>query len=361
LLCPLRPRLNVLRPPRRLRIRRLLFYPFDPLILPPKAWRPGMPAIPRSALGPIVTHVAAAIPEILAEVETRLAGRDTADKDLVRVAGTILWPAAARVIDPDRPPEGWRDTGMATAHYRALAPIVAAVLRQAPAIEALCQTSLPVLLPAPRERVQAVIRAVAADHPPALACLFGLLMMRLPEPSTVFALTRPEQGDRMVLAARSTAADLLLSRLDADGPDAWIAGGDLIEAAGVVRRLLTLLTELDRTTQAERRALCRSLCRRLDAAARDRFDAGLREGLLLLLDGSPLPDALVLEDAAFSLATFQAEAREVGGRAHYDAALAEMVARLDAVDWPSTAAGITRARLAEILGRYSAKAKPDSM
>jgi hypothetical protein len=181
LLSPLRPRLNVLRPPRKLRLRRLLFYPLDPLIVAPKAWRPGMPAIPRSALGPVATAIADAIPETIAAVEARIEGQTSADKDLLRIAGGMLWPAASRVLHCEEPPPGWRDTGMAVAHYRTLAPVIATLLRRAPTIEALCQTSLPVLLPPSQETVQAVIRAVAADHAPALAWLFGILMMRLPD------------------------------------------------------------------------------------------------------------------------------------------------------------------------------------
>ncbi len=349
LLSPLRPRLNVLRPPRRLRLRRLLFYPLDPLIVPPKVWRPGTPTIPRSALGPIATAIADAIPETIAAVEARIEGRTSADKDLLRIAGGMLWPAASRILDREREPPHWRDTGMAVAHYRTLAPVIATLLRQAPTIEALCQTSLPVLLPPPQETVQTVIRAVAADHAPALAWLFGVLMMRLPEPGVLFNRARSDPTERMVLQAREAATELLLSRLDADGPAAWIAGGDLTDAAAMLRRLMTLLTELDRTGRAERRAQCRSLRQRLDLAAQARFEASLRSGLLDMLGRSPLPDAAALEDAAYILRIFQSEARELGGKTRYDAGLAAAAASLSSADWPPEATRTTMVRLTEIL------------
>ncbi len=349
LLSPLRPRLNVLRPPRRLRMRRLLFYPLDALILPPRSWRPGMPAIPRSALAPVAIAVAAAIPDVFATVEARIDGQTSADKDLVRLAGSMLWPAAARAIDPEQVPKGWRETGMAAAHYRALAPIIAAILRQAPVIEALCQTCLPVLLPPPQETVQAVIRAVAAEWPQALAFLFGVLMMRLPEPGLLLGGLRPDPGDRTVAQARAFAADLLLARLETDGPAQWICGGDLIEAAGMLRRLISLLMELDRIGQAERRAQCRSLRQSLDEAAQARFETCLRSDLLMPLEQSALPDPAVLEDAAYNLRIFQSEARDLGGRANYDAWLAAAVARVDAAKWRGDADRATRVRLTEIL------------
>jgi hypothetical protein len=349
LLSPLRPRLNVLRPPRRLRLRRLLFYPLDPLILPPKAWRPGMPAIPRSALGPIAAAIADAIPETIAAVEGLIEGQTSADKDLLRVAGGMLWPAASRVLDRKREPSNWRDTGMAVAHYRTLAPVIAALLRQAPAIEALCQTSLPVLLPPPQEMLQALIRAVAADHAPALAWLFGILMMRLPDPGVLFGIPRPDPTERMVPQAREAAAELLLLGVDINGPAAWIAGGDLSDAAVMLRRVMSLLTELDRTGHAERRALCRSLRQRLDLAAQTRFEASLRSDFLDVLCRSSLPDAAVLEDAAYNLRIFQSEAREIGGKARYDAGLADAASSLESADWPPDTTRATMVRLTEIL------------
>lgn len=349
LLSPLRPRLHVLRPPRRLRMRRLLFYPLDALILPPRSWRPGMPAIPRSALAPIAIAVADAIPDVFIAAEGRIDGQTSGDKDLIRLVGTMLWPAAARVIDPEHVPAGWRETGMAPGHYRAFAPVIAAILRQAPVIEALCQTSLPVLLPPPQETIQAVIRAVAAESPQALAFLFGILMMRLPEPGMLLGSLRPDPGDRLVAQARERTADLLLVRLATDGPAKWIAGGNVIEAAGMLRRLISLLTELDRIGRPERRAQCRSLRQSLDEAAQARFETSLRSDLLIPLEQSPLPDPAVLEDAAYNLRIFQSEARELGGRARYDAGLAAAVARVNAAVWPRDADRATRVRLTEIL------------
>jgi hypothetical protein len=326
-------------------MRRLLFYPFDPLILPSRSWRPGMPALPRSALGPIAAATAVAMPQTVDAVEALINGQTSADMDAIRTAGTILWPAAATAIAVHAEPAAWRDTGMAVAHYRTLAPILAALLRQAPAIEALCQTSLPVLLPPPRQMVQALIRAVAAEHAPALPYLFGILMMRLPEPPVLFGFGRRDGMDAEVIAAREHAAELLLMRLDTDGPGAWIAGGDLTEAASMVRRLLSLLTCLEQFGSAARRMMCKSLRQRLDLAAQDRFEADLHAGFLAALRDTTQEPPALLEDSAWGLRIFQAEAREVGGRLRYDASLSNAAARLKT---SQLAAGM-QTRLTEIL------------
>ncbi|MBV9538404.1 MAG: hypothetical protein JOY70_05680, partial [Acidisphaera sp.] len=55
LLVRLRPRLVQLRPPRNIKLPRLLFTPLDGVIVPGSRWRPGMNAVPRSALLPLAS------------------------------------------------------------------------------------------------------------------------------------------------------------------------------------------------------------------------------------------------------------------------------------------------------------------
>ena len=349
LLSPLRPRLNVLRPPRRLRMKRLLFYPFDPLIVSPRLWRPILPAIPRSALGPIAAAVTAAIPGTIADIDARVEGQTSADIDVVLSAGKILWPKAAQALKPDAVPADWRgETGLNNAHYQAIAAIVAAILRYAPVIETLCQTSMAVLMPPPREAVHAVIRAVAVDHGPALPHLMGILMMRLPDPSPLFSYPRTDIGGAAVLSARERAAELLLGRMAHDGPATWIAGGGMIEAAEMLRRAVTLLTELEKTPVTDRKAQCKALRQGLDAAAQMRFDTCLREDWLAPLGSGEPPDITTLEDIAYDLRIFQAEARELGGRGIYDEGLTAAAERIGPAA-VNRMASVDRARLTEIL------------
>jgi hypothetical protein len=349
LLSPLRPRLHVLRPPRRLRMKRLLFYPFDPLIVSPRLWRPILPAIPRSALGPIANVVTTAIADVITDIHARVEGQTSADTEVILSAGKILWPKAAQALRLSAVPADWRDeTGLSNARYGAIASTIAAILRYAPVIEALCQTSIAVLMPPPREAVHAIIRAIAIDHAPALPHLMGILMMRLPDPSALFTYPRADIGSAAVLAARERAAELLLGRMAQDGPAAWIAGGGMIEAAETLRRAVTLLEALEKTPVTDRKAQCKALRQGLDAAAQMRFDTCLREDWLAVLGSGQLPDISTLEDIAYALRVFQAEARALGGRLVYDEGLTAAAERIG----PAAINRMTpvdRARLTEIL------------
>ena len=343
LISPMRPRLNVLRPPRRLRIRRLIFYPLDPLILPPHRWRPGMPSIPRSILAPVAEAITASMPDTVARVEALLADRTTADMGLIRATGSVIWPGAAAALDSASPPASWRDTGLAAVHYRTLAPAMAALLRQAAAIETLILSALPGLLPPPTDAGHAILRGVEGEHPRALPALFVLLMMRLPDPAALFALPRGDPLTPRLSAARAEAAGFLLERIGREGADAWVAGGSLAEAAETVRRLLVLLTQIDRTGATALRPACRTLRHALDRACRLRFEAGVLTEMLPALARDP-PDAEHLEATAFGLALFQAEAREAGGKHTYDAALGTLATAIR-----RHTSGTLAARLTEIL------------
>jgi len=343
LLSPLRPRLNVLRPPRRLRIRRLMFYPLDPVILPPRRWRPGRPAIPRSILTPLATTVATAIPASIAQAEALLAGQTTANKALIRAAGSVIWPATAAALDAVAKPAAWSDTGLAVAHYHALAPILAALLRQASALETLILTALPGMLPPSADAVHAILRAVEQDHPPALPTLFLLLMMRLPEPAVLFSLSRRDPTTRGLAAARADAVAFLLERIEREGAAAWIAGGPLAEAAETVRRLLELLMLIDQRGSAAMHPTCLALRQALDLACRRRVEVAVQSDLLPALSHRPVePEAL--ETMTLGLALFHAEAREVGGKQFYDTMLGRLMATIRQHTQPPLAA-----RLIEIL------------
>jgi hypothetical protein len=95
---PLRTRLAQLRPPRRLRLERLLFTPLDPLIVPARHWRPQDPTIPRNALIPIAGTVRIALGRDIHQIDALIAGKTTLDTDAAMQAGEQLWPTAARVL-----------------------------------------------------------------------------------------------------------------------------------------------------------------------------------------------------------------------------------------------------------------------
>ena len=95
---PLRRRLRTLRPPRPLRLARLIFYPLDLLIVPASRWRPGQHAIPRSALMPMAEQVRLVKGPAVAAIEAEIDGFTTADIEVISRLGRSLWPEAAAIL-----------------------------------------------------------------------------------------------------------------------------------------------------------------------------------------------------------------------------------------------------------------------
>ena len=89
LIVPLRSRLTQLRLDRPLRFCRLLFTPFDPVIVAGAKWRPGSPTIPRTALEPIAEAVRGELAPLAAEIEAAIAGKTTADEAVISQAERI--------------------------------------------------------------------------------------------------------------------------------------------------------------------------------------------------------------------------------------------------------------------------------
>lgn len=119
LIDPLRPRLGQLRPPRPLRLARLMFMPLDPIIVPPPQWRRGMPFIPRSVIVPLETVAQAALPEKVRAMFAAAAGCTTRDLALVESLGALLWPALPGLM-PEETPENWSETGLQPADWPGL-------------------------------------------------------------------------------------------------------------------------------------------------------------------------------------------------------------------------------------------------
>lgn len=105
LLAPVRPRLRQLKPPRPLTLRRLLTFPLEELLVPAVAWRPGSPRLSRDLLGAIHDSVIAGLqPDLVRDIEQRIAGHTMRDRAVVQTAGKQLWPAAAEALGATLPP-----------------------------------------------------------------------------------------------------------------------------------------------------------------------------------------------------------------------------------------------------------------
>lgn len=90
----IRPRLMVLRPARRLTLRRLMTVPLEHLLVAQQDWVPGQRRISRGALHTLQTLALDAVPNSAALKEAIGAGRPMDDGRLLELGGE-LWPAAA--------------------------------------------------------------------------------------------------------------------------------------------------------------------------------------------------------------------------------------------------------------------------
>ena len=98
LIAPLRPRLALLRPARKMQLTRLLFSPLNPLIVPLRAWRRGDVGVARSNLPPLSTAVRAALPDLCREVDDALLAISPGDGSALLSLGARLWPEAAAML-----------------------------------------------------------------------------------------------------------------------------------------------------------------------------------------------------------------------------------------------------------------------
>jgi hypothetical protein len=99
-LVPLRPRLQRLRPPRPLTLRRVLTFPLEELLVPASAWRPGSLRLSRDLLGTIHELALAGLDaQRKATLADGVAGHTMHDKAVIFGVGKELWPAAATALE----------------------------------------------------------------------------------------------------------------------------------------------------------------------------------------------------------------------------------------------------------------------
>lgn len=355
LVAPLRQRLIALRPPRPLRFVRLLFHPLDPLIVPAARWRFGQHSVPRTALAPMADHVRQTMGATATAMEAAIAGHTDAEAELIARLGRSLWPVAAAILAEPAMPAGWDATQLGVPVYRPLADVIATLLGQATALDALCVETANGLLPPGAEAIDLILTRVATAHPAALPMAIALLLARLPQAAAQVARSSVGPAGAVMAAALDQAAGLLLRQLEeADGIEVRIATGSLAESGGAVKGIATLLRLLDSgNAQPRRRDTLRAVRDRLDAGCKVRFAAALEDDLLMPLRhlGASPGSATIsaLETAARGLRVLETEARTVGSGATYDLLLGTAAAAIENGATREVLTLADRLRLVEIL------------
>ncbi len=352
LIAPLRGRLAQLRPQRPLSFVRLLFTPFDPLILPAGRWRRGAPALPRTALAPLGAAIQAGLGAEFAGLDARIASVGTEQAATLARAEAGLWPRAAEILAGADPPADWTAaTGLPADDHRLIARSLAALFAQTgPLLRLLANAAAAPPLPAELHALLAGVLPAGAD---ALAMMAALLMARLPSPEPLVAVAdelAARHPDPAVRVAADQAVEFLLDGIEATPMD----GGDLAHAAAELTRTVVLLRGLEGRPgqRPARRSRIEQLRRQVDAGARTRFAADL-DGRLLrpaaLLAAATPAEITALELRARELRRFEGQARQLGGGEQYDRALRHAAQMLHPAAAESHDTRVDRVRLVEIL------------
>lgn len=357
-LAPLRARIARLRPPRPLRLARLLFHPLDPVIVPATTWRRGDPSVPRSVITAIATLVRGAMGSEAAGIEAMIAGHTAAELHIVRAAGGKLWPAAATILATAPPPPGWTsETGLQDADYMALSRQIAAALHCAEVVSEL--TNQPQA--ATPQSAGRVVGEIVRQQPQALPTIMALLLTHLPDPQALMYEAEahvPAPQMTAVHAAASNAYDFLITSA-AEAPP---LPGDLAVAELELRRVVDLVEAHERrpAQTSARAAKVNDLARRMRTEARTRFDNALATQVMLPMRSSHAmsdADIATVEALARDVRRFEATARRIGGGGHFDTQLRQNSEALRPTPSDTPQQRADKLRLVEILaGSEAARA-----
>lgn len=94
-----RLRLAVIRPPRPMHLSRLFVLPFEELLVDGAGWSPGYMRVPRDRLRHVIELTFERLdPELVQELDGKVAGRTMEDAATILEVGRELWPAAAEAV-----------------------------------------------------------------------------------------------------------------------------------------------------------------------------------------------------------------------------------------------------------------------
>ena len=353
LIATLRPRLARLRPPRPANFHRIMFIPFDPLIVAASDWSRDAPVLPRTILQPLGNMVRASSPDRIAEIDRLLTapGQDNIAKTLH--VGKILWPLAAETLLSATLPADWQViTGLRQADFLPLCHSIGTILGHVPALLDMIIADTAGVPLQPDDLAQFIARFADAD-PRTMAMLMVILNLRLPHVDAVRDFSPPLSADSGALHARlaaNQAHEFILRTLETAPPPS----SNLEQAEAEVTHLAAMIDAQsqrfrDRPTQLGRVTAARA---RLDTACRARFGDLLVAQVLAPIGRIADADEGTIsgfERDARALRRFDLAARKLGGGASYDQALRASAEHLRPRPDDSATTRIDKLRLAEIL------------
>ena len=338
LLAPVRERLRVLRPPRKMRFARLIFLPCDPLIVAPQAWRPDTPLIPRSAVLPLAALVRDGLAAAAQAVEPMIEATSTTDAVGIARIGALLWPRAAALLEAGQMPESWTAQGLPAASFAPLRTAIAFIIGAEAGLAGLAG---PAIEAETIEReLGALLAAAEKRGGRCWGMMLALLLQRFPWAE---APLRAATVGRVDKAAAEAALALSTGWIEQSAAARGIP--DLHTIADEIARQFALLESL--ATVPSQRQHAAELRTALQSGCAARFEAGLRgcivERMAVTSDTAGMG---VLEQDARDLRRMETEARRLGGGAEYDRQLREVAGRVLGMTQLGRA---DRVRLIEIL------------
>ena len=339
LLAPLRGRLGLLRPARKMRFSRLLFMPFDRVIVSPTTWRMEQPTIPRTALIPLTKIVRASLGAVAEALDPVIGAIDTTDSAAVARIGAQLWPLAGRALAASEAPPSWAAQGLPKAAFMPLQLAVGFILG--------AQEQLANLPPVGGEYVEhclaSLLTAAGECGTQCWGMLLALLLQGFPSAETPFRAAVSRRPDKAGDAAARAALDLAAEWIENSAVERGTL--DLTQAVDEIGRQIVLLDCFSAEPALRQEAARLRVA--LQAACVARFEAGLNGCIGARLATAPDRVAVGgMEQDARTLRRMEIQARRLGDGPDYDRKLrqaADSIAATPCLD------RMDRVRLVEIL------------
>ena len=365
LLAPVRDRLAQLRPSRAMTPSRLLFVPFDSVLVAAGHWKPGRLAVPRSIIRPLSALILEKLGDAFPiAASTALLDAGEPDEAAVTRAGAPLWAASAQLLTDLVLPESWSAPawqsrhGLTVAMARQLIAVIRLVLGRAVEMRT---------LPAPTDTLYATLLTTlltdaARSGPLGWGIMLALLMDASAPDRVAAAATALARGNRFATslhagldAAVAGTLDRMETLIDEPATPADLLDPHALEVRLALIRRVEAFGRLEHRPPAEQRQVG-GLRQALSKANRQVFE----RTLAARLPGSRRPDTsggtttlaslaemTALEAEARALRRFALAAAKLGESDQYDRLLLDTASRYTAADPSLTDAD--RMRLTELL------------
>lgn len=352
LLAPVRDRLASLRPPRQVTRVRLLFMPFDPVLVAAGHWKPGDLAIPRSIIRPLSALVLDEAPSVA------IPAADEADEAALTRAGQPIWDAVAVRLANFVIPESWGTTAWQSAHgltVPLVGPLIA-VIRLVLSRAAEIRSLPPQSDPASDLAMSALLSDAARTGPLGWGIMLALLLDASAPDRVAAAALALARGNRFAAAlhagldtAASDALDRMKTVIDDPVPPDLLDPSSLEARLALIRRV-EAFGRLEHRSPLEQRRVS-GLRQALSAANQLVFEQTLRARLPgAETTASELTSSArigTLEAGARHLRRFAQVASRLGDGEQYERLLQEAASRYAGADPSFTTAD--RMRLTELL------------